>query len=57
MKQKFSEGADQKKELALRQERKRLDMLDTLKEYGGPFTAADEVSLYMMKEDFDEKSK
>ena len=57
MKQKFSEGADQKKELALRQERKRLDMLDTLKEYGGPFTAADEVSLYMMKEDVDEKSK
>ena len=57
MKQKFSEGADQKKELALRQERKRLNMLDALKEYGGPFTVADEVSLYMMKEDVDEKSK
>ena len=38
MKEKFESGADQKHEMAQRQERKRLDMLDKLKSSGGPFT-------------------
>ena len=47
MKKRFSEGADERREVALKQERKRLDMLDNLKASGGPFTNAEEVSSYM----------
>ena len=50
MKKRFTEGADEKKEIALKQERKRLDMLDNLKSGGGPFTDADEVSNFMKDE-------
>ena len=47
MKKKFSEGADQKKEVALKQERKRLVMLEILKKASGSFTDAKEVSSFM----------
>ena len=50
MKKRFTEGADEKKEIALKQERKRLDMLDNLKSGGGPFTDADEVSNFKKDE-------
>ena len=50
MKKRFTEGADEKKEIALKQERKRLDMLDNLNSGGGPFTDAVEVSNFMIDE-------
>lgn len=43
----FQAGSTEKQELAQRVERKRLDMLDMLKERGGPFTDADEVDQYL----------
>ena len=42
-KEKLEKGAQQKQEMAQRNERKRLDMLDKLKSSGGPFTDSVEV--------------
>ena len=47
MKEKFSKGVDEKRVVAHQQERKRLDMLDGLKEMDGPFTNADEVQTFL----------
>ena len=47
MKEKFSKGVDEKRVVAHHQERKRLDMLDGLKEMDGPFTNADEVQTFL----------
>jgi hypothetical protein len=44
---KFQEGSSEKQELALKVERKRLDMMDNLKANGGPFTDADEVDTFL----------
>ena len=57
MKKRFSEGADEKQEMALKQERKRLTMLEILKTSGGPFTAAEEVSIFIDDSDVDSKTK
>ena len=46
-KKKFAAGAEQKQIIAQSKERKRLDILDKLKEVGGPFTDADQVKEYM----------
>ena len=47
MKKRFSEGADERREVALKQERKRLDLLGNLKASWSPFANAEEVSSYM----------
>ena len=47
MKEKFDKGAEQKQEMAQRNERKRLDMLNRLKSSGGPFTDSDEVEQFL----------
>ena len=39
----FARGCTEKQEMAQRQERKRLDMLNSLKSLSGPFTDAVEV--------------
>ena len=49
-KKNFEKGSDEKKELAKRVERKRLDTLDTLKGLGGPFTDAVEVEEFLSQE-------
>ena len=49
-KKNFEKGSDEKRELAKRVERKRLDTLDTLKGLGGPFTDADEVVLFLSQD-------
>ena len=43
VKNKIKKGADQKEEIAWRKEKRRLDMLDKLKFYGGPVTDSREV--------------
>ena len=52
----FEKRSDEKKELAQRVERKRLDTLDTLKGMGGPFTDASEVELFL-HQDWDAKKR
>ncbi len=49
MKAKFESRADEKQEMAQRKESKRLDMLDTLKSFDGPFTIVGKLksSLWM----------
>ena len=47
MKDKFTKGADTAKEIALKEERKRLDLLESLKKDGGPFTDAKMVEDYL----------
>ena len=44
--EKFKKGADEKQELAQRNERKRLNMLDKLESSGGPFTDSEEVEFF-----------
>ena len=55
-KENFEKGSDEKKELAQRVERKRLDTLDTLKGMGGPFTDAGEVEQFL-HQDLDPKKR
>ena len=55
--EKFARGAEEKQEVAQVRERKRLTKLDELKEVGGPFTCADEVRLYLDKEELSEREK
>ncbi|KAJ8395923.1 hypothetical protein AAFF_G00026310 [Aldrovandia affinis] len=57
MKKKFEKGAEQKQEMAQRKERKRLDMLDTLKCSGGPFTDSGEVEKFLVDETLDDNAK
>ena len=47
MKAKIKQGSDEKRELALRQERKRLNGLEELKAAGGPFTSAEDVETFL----------
>ena len=47
MKDRMKQGSDEKRELSLLQERKKLDSLEKLKEDGGPFTSAEEVVTFL----------
>ena len=57
MKEKFKAGADLKQMNAMNKEKKRLEMLEVLKEGGGPFTEAEQVEKYIADKDIDEKKK
>lgn len=56
-KEKFALGAEERQLVAQAKERKRLDMLDTLKAGGGPFTDAGQVKEYIDRPDLEEKEK
>ena len=56
-KQKFAEGANERQQVAQAKERKRLNLLDSLKEHGGPFTDADQVQQFLGKEDILDREK
>ena len=49
-------GSDDKREMALMQVRKRLGLLEDLKEVGGPFTSAEQVESFLT-DSADEKKK
>ena len=57
MKAKFATGADEKQIVAQAKERKRLDMLEKLKDLGGPFTDADMVRDFLGLPDIPDKFK
>ena len=57
IKEKMAKGADIRQIVAQTKERKRLDILDELKDLGGPFTSAKEVQEYLEKEDTTDKDK
>ena len=57
IKEKLANGADVRQVVAQTKERKRLDILDELKEAGGPFTSAEEVEEFLEREDTNEKEK
>ena len=57
MKERMRKGSDEKREIALIQERKKLSMLEELKECGGPFTSAEEVDVFLSNTTQDEKKK
>ncbi|QQP49861.1 Hypothetical protein FKW44_010670 [Caligus rogercresseyi] len=57
MKEKFERGAEEKQEMAQRKERKRLNMLDTLKSFGGPFTDSGEVEKFLVDESLNNNAK
>jgi hypothetical protein len=57
MKERMRKGSDEKREIALIQERKKLSMLEELKECGGPFTSAEEVDVFLANTTQDEKKK
>ena len=53
----MKKGSDSKRELALLQERKKLGLLEDLKEVGGPFTSAEQVDNYLSVATLEEKEK
>ena len=55
--EKFTRGAEEKQEVAMVKERKRLTEMEELKGVGGPFTCANEVRLYLDKEELSEREK
>ena len=57
IKDKLANGADIRQLVAQTKERKRLDILDELKESGGPFTTAEEVQEFLEREGITEKDK
>ena len=57
IKDRLAKGADMKHVVAQTKERKRLDILDELKDLGGPFTSAEEVQEYIEREEISEKEK
>ena len=57
IKDRLAKGADMKHVVAQTKERKRLDILDELKEAGGPFTSAEEVQEFLDMEGISEKDK
>ena len=57
MKERMKRGSDERRETALIQERKKLSMLEELKEGGGPFTSAEEVGAFLDDTTRDEKKK
>ena len=57
IKDRLAKGADMKHVVAQTKERKRLDILDELKDLGGPFTSAEEVQEYIEREEISEKDK
>ena len=56
-KDKFAEGANERQLVAQAKERKRLDLLDNLKEMGGPFTSAEQVQMFLDQEYILEREK
>ena len=57
MKERMKRGSDERRETALIQERKKLSMLEELKEGGGPFTSAEEVGAFLDDTTQNEKKK
>ena len=57
MKERMKKGSDERRETALIQERKKLGMLEELKECGGPFTSAEEVDAFLAITNQAEKKK
>ena len=57
MKEKFSKGLEEKRIISQQQERKRLDVLEDLKQMGGPFTTADEVTIFLDNNDMTDDAK
>ena len=57
MKEKFSKGLEEKRIISQQQERKRLDVLEDLKQMGGPFTNADEVKIFLDDNDMTDDAK
>ena len=47
MKERLRHGSEEKMEMALKEERKKLNILDQLKACGGPFTSSEEVDIYL----------
>ena len=56
MMEKMRKGSDDKREMALMHVRKRLGLLEDLKEVGGPFTSAEQVESFLTNS-ADEKKK
>ena len=57
MTERFEKGAEEKQEMAQRNERKRLDMLDKLKSIGGPFTDSGDVEQFLEEPTLDDSAK
>ena len=57
MKEEFSAGADEKQVVVQTKERKRLDMMEKLKEVGGPFINSDMVKDFIELAEMSEKAK
>ena len=57
MKMKQAKEADEKKELALKEQHNRLVALEKLKEQDGPFTDAEQVEVYLSLRGIDEKER
>ena len=55
--ERFKTDAEKKQEVSLVKERKRLNLLEELKGYSGPFTNSDEVQLYIDDVTLDSKTK
>ena len=50
-------GSDDKREMALMQVRKRLGLLEDLKEVGGPFTSAEQAESFLTSSADEKKTK
>ena len=57
LKEKMASGVDRRQVVAQTKERKRLDILEELKDGGGPFCSAEEVMEFLVREDMSEKDK
>ena len=57
LKEKMASGVDRRQVVAQTKERKRLDILEELKDGGGPFCSAEEVKEFLEREDMSEKDK
>ena len=55
--ERFKSDSEKKQEVALVKERKRLNLLEDLKSFGGPFTNSEEVKAYLDESSIDEKTK
>ena len=57
VKEKLSKGEEEKKIIANEKEMKRLNLLESLKMLGGPFTNADEVDEFLKENTVNDKEK
>ena len=57
MREKMASGVDRRQVVAQTKERKRLDILEELKESGGPFCSAEGDKEFLVREDMSEKDK